>query len=205
MEYNSEIHNRKSIRLKEYDYSSNGAYFITICTHNHECLFEKFISLKNIVINQLNNVPERFPDIILDAFVIMPNHLHGIFFVGAINNGQSCVGALNKGHNVGAGLAPALNIERAGARPAPTNTMATATIGKIIGQYKSLCVNEWLQYIKKNNIDASGKFWQRNYYEHIIRNEQSLNKIREYIINNPLKWDLDEYNPVHRTPAHNVL
>ncbi|MBI5416687.1 hypothetical protein HZA55_01865 [Candidatus Poribacteria bacterium] len=202
MEYNSEIHNRKSMRLKNYDYSSSGAYFVTICTHNHECLFEKFVSLKDIVINQWNNIHERFPYIILDEFVIMPNHLHGIFFIGALNN----IGAVNKGQAVGAGLAPALNIERAGARPAPTNTMTTTTIGKIIGQYKSLCVNEWLQYIKKNNIDALGKFWQRNYYEHVIRNEQSLNEIREYIVNNPLKWDLDEYNPVRRvTDTHDVL
>jgi REP element-mobilizing transposase RayT len=98
----------------------------------------------------------------------MPNHIHGIIIVGAT-------------------LAVALN-NRAGARPAPT-------VGEIVGTFKSLCVNDWLIYLKENKIDAIGKFWQRNYYEHIIRNENELNKIRGYIQNNPLKWSLDRENP----------
>ena len=69
------------------------------------------------------------------------------------------------------------------------------TIGEIIGTFKSLCILDWLIYIKEKRIDAIGKFWQRNYYEHIIRNEDELNKIREYIRNNPLKWHLDRENP----------
>ena len=61
--------------------------------------------------------------------------------------------------------------------------------------FKSLCVHDWLKYIKENRIDIVGKFWQRNYYEHVIRKEDELNKIREYIQNNPLKWHLDRENP----------
>jgi len=74
---------------------------------------------------------------------------------------------------------------RAPARGAPT-------IGQIIGGFKSLCVTEWLKYIKQNNLNISGKFWQRNYYEHIIRDEQELNRIQEYIINNPKNWKTDK-------------
>src|SRR3972149_10148006 len=84
---------------------------------------------------------------------------------------------------------PQAGEKRAGASPAPT-------IGEIIGIFKSLCLHGWLKYIKENRIDAVGKFWQRNYYEHIIRNEDELNQIRKYIAENPLKRERDEENPI---------
>ena len=102
--------------------------------------------------------------------------LHGIFIVGT---GRSA-------KNVGATLAVAQN-NGAGARPAPT-------VGEIVGTFKSLCIHDWLICIRKQ-VECRWKLWQRNYYEHIIRNEDELNKIREYIQNNPLKWDLDKENP----------
>jgi len=77
---------------------------------------------------------------------------------------------------------------RAGARPAPT-------VGEIVGAFKSLCINDWLKYIKENNIKETGKFWQRNYYEHVVRDEKDFNEIREYIINNYLEWNEDTENP----------
>ncbi|KRT65801.1 MAG: hypothetical protein XU11_C0019G0022 [Candidatus Dadabacteria bacterium CSP1-2] len=170
MKYNPDIHHRKSIRLKGYDYSQGGACFITICARNKELYFQQHPELKRILIRQWQEIPDRYANIRLDEFVIMPNHIHGIIIVGAT-------------------LAVAQAREkRAGARPAPT-------IGEIIGIFKSLCLHDWLKYIKENRIDAVGKFWQRNYYEHIIRNEDELNKIREYIQNNPLKWNLDRENP----------
>ena len=173
MRYNPEIHHRRSIRLKEYDYSQCGGYFINICTKNRECYFEKYSVLKNIIKTEWENIPNRYPHIELDEYVIMPDHFHGIIFV------------------VGAGLAPAQNnvlhdrFHWATARVAPT-------IGDVVGSFKSRCVVEWLKYISKNNINEFGKFWQRNYYEHIIRNEPELNRIREYIINNPIQWQLDK-------------
>lgn len=170
MKFNPDIHHRRSIRLKNYDYSQDGAYFITICTNNRECYFQKYPPLKTIIKNQWENIPTHYPNVELDEYVIMPNHIHGIILVV-----------------VGATLAVAQNHYRAGARPAPT-------IGDIIGSFKSLCVVKWLQYMNKNNIHELGKFWQRNYYEHIIRNEKELNNIREYIINNPLQWKIDHEN-----------
>ena len=182
MKYYPDVHHRKSIRLKEYDYSQPGAYFITICTDNKELYFEQYPQLKQMVNRQWHEITSRFDNIQLDEFIIMPNHIHGIIFVGA---------TLAVAPNNRAGARPAPTIapnNRAGARPAPT-------IGEIIGMFKSLCVHDWLKYIKENRIDIVGKFWQRNYYEHVIRKEDELNKIREYIQNNPQRWHLDRENP----------
>ena len=118
----------------------------------------------------------------------MPNHIHGILIiVGATLAVALKKSAIPNKHEI---QNNSKFKERAPARDAPTKM---ATIGEIIGSYKSLCVTEWLEYISSNKLDYIGKFWQRNYYEHIIRDEPELNKIREYIINNPLKWLEDEY------------
>jgi REP element-mobilizing transposase RayT len=169
MIYNPDKHHRKSIRLKEYDYTQEGAYFITPCTRGKKLYFELYPELKHIVQTQWESLPKCFPNIALDAFVIMPNHVHAIIIVGAT-------------------LAVAQS--RAGASPAPT-------LGNVVGTFKSLCVNEWLRYIKQNNLNAVGAIWQRNYYEHIVRNELELNQVREYIVTNPLKWYFDRENPSH--------
>ena len=168
MKYDQDIHHRRSIRLKGHDYSQIGAYFVTICTHSRNLYFEIYSGLKEIVISQWQALSRRYPDLTLDEFVIMPNHFHGILFVGAT-------------------LAVARK-DGAGARPAPT-------VGEIVGAYKSLCIHDWLVYIEEKKIRALGKFWQRNYYEHVIRTDDELNRIREYIRNNPLKWSLDRENP----------
>ena len=132
--------------------------------------FEEYQELNQIVVKQWKDIPNRYSNIKLDEFTVMPNHIHGIIFI------------------VEATLTTAQKIDRAGARPAPT-------IGDVVGTFKSLCVNDWLIYIKEYNVNTIGRFWQRNYYEHIIRNDNELNEIREYIRNNPLSWDLDKENP----------
>jgi REP element-mobilizing transposase RayT len=120
-------------------------------------------SLGEIVHNEWLEVPNRFVNVQLDEFVIMPNHIHGIIFVGA-----TLVVARGK---------------RAGTRPAPT-------LGKIVGTFKSSCVHNCVE-----SRLTIRKLWQRNYYEHIIRDEDDLNHIRGYIINNPVTWELDNENP----------
>ena len=191
--YSPETHHRRSIRLRGYDYSQAGAYFITICTQNRECFFGEIIDNEmrfneygNIVLKQWDAIPERFPSIELDAFVVMPNHIHGIIFVGApLAGALVCAGACEN--------------MRATARVAPTKDMrATArvapTVGEIIGAYKSLSMHHCLQWVKQNEPQRYlGKLWQRNYYEHIIRDDDDLNRIREYILNNPANWEDDEY------------
>ena len=153
---------RKSLRLKGHNYSSDGYYFITICTYNRDPYFEWHPQLKCIIEQTWVSLPLRFPNIQIDEFIVMPDHFHGIVGI------------------VGAGLAPALNNDQAAARAAPT-------VGQMIGTFKSLCVYQWSEFITSNGLNISCKFWQRNYYDRIIRNESELNKIRQYIQNNPVE------------------
>lgn len=196
MEYNPKIHHRKSIRLKGYDYSQAGAYFITICCQDRECRFGKIVvgaSLPNaqqgiaptmelnefgqIAYNEWAKLQERFTNFELDIFQIMPNHVHGIIVLN-----ESIA-------NVGAGFTPAQNDDDADNR---VRVNRTPTVGDIVGAYKSLVANACLEIYKSKN-KTMGKLWQRNYHEHIIRNEQSYQTISGYIINNPAKWNDDKF------------
>jgi len=167
--------------LSDYDYSQFGYYFVTICTRDRESCFAEYPKLKNIVLEQWQALPNKFSNIDLDEYVIMPNHLHGIVVINDVS--------------VGATLAVAQNTAAGRAGASPTPIMNRLTLGDIIGTFKSISVNKWLKHIRQNNIDALGIFWQRNYYEHIIRDQKSLNRIRQYIISNPNNWETDENNP----------
>lgn len=176
---------RHSIRLRDYDYSQSGAYFVMICTYNKECLFGQVVDGKMVlndarkmIFEEWQELAVRFPYIELDECMIMPNHFHGIVIVGA----TLVVAQINT-----------VNTERAGTRPAPTRK---TTIGDIVGAFKSITTDQYIDGVKTRNWQPfNGKLWQRNYYEHVIRNENDLNQIRQYIIDNPAKWDLDEENP----------
>lgn len=176
MTYNPKIHHRRSIRLDGYDYSRIGGYFVTICTNKNRCLFGDIVDgamilndIGRIVDSCWRNIPERFASIRLDKHTIMPNHIHGIIIVGA-----PLAGAQNA------------HIHRATARVAPT-------VGDVVGTFKSLCVKHCLDYIKHNESSQHlGKFWQRNYYEHVIRDHDDLAHIRQYIHTNPARWEEDE-------------
>jgi REP element-mobilizing transposase RayT len=183
--YNPNIHHRRSIRLKGYDYSKAGLYFITICCQDRICRFGKIVG-NEMILNDFGQIAfdewiklsDRFTNLDLDLFQIMPNHMHGIIVL----------------NDVGATLAVAPNVAavgniRAGASPAPTYTVCD-----IVGAYKSLVANGCLDIYKSKN-EKMGKLWQRNYHEHIIRNEQSHQTISNYIVNNPAKWENDKFNP----------
>jgi len=173
--------NRRSIRLRGYDYSHAGAYFVTICTRNRACLFGEIV-VGEMVKTVWNKLPDRFPNIDLDAFIIMPNHIHGI----VVLVGAPLVGAHSDNVIHGA------TVDRSTTRVAPT-------VGDVVGAFKSLVTVEYTRGVKQSGWTRfDGKLWQRNYYEHIIRDENELNLIRQYIINNPLKWDSDRENPVVR-------
>ena len=166
MRYNPNIHHRRSIRLKGYDYSRPGWYFVTICTWKRRYFFEMYPVLKSIVKQCWDEMPQRYHGVSIDEFVIMPNHLHGIIV-----------------------------IEEGGASKAQNNAQAESgriSLGRIVGEFKSLCVHNWLNEIKRNEIEARGKFWHWNYYERIIRDERELERVRLYIRNNPLKWENDD-------------
>lgn len=188
--YNPHIHHRRSIRLKGYDYSQAGLYFVTICCQDRICRFGKIENGEmilnpngEIAHNEWIKLAERFPNMEMDVFQIMPNHMHSIIL-------------LNNHGSVGAGFTPAHDDENDDNRATANNNRATATVaptvGDIVGAYKSLVANGCLEIYKSNN-ETMGKLWQRNYYEHIIRNEQSYQTISKYIINNPAKWNDDKF------------
>lgn len=181
MEYNPEIHHRRSIRLKGYDYSQVGAYFVTICTNNRESFFENE-SIKEIAEKYWKEIPNNFKNIELDEYIIMPNHLHGIIVI----------------KNVGAVHEPPNN-RAIHELPLQSKQQYKIFLPQIIGWFKMNSAKSINKILKREGQP----FWQRNYYEHIVRNETELNKIREYIINNPLKWELDFENPERKKEYKN--
>ncbi|MBI4619200.1 MAG: hypothetical protein HY739_03395 [Desulfobacterales bacterium] len=182
MKYNPEKHHRRSIRLKGYDYSQQGGYYMTIVTQNRECLFGNVADGK-MVLNDAGwvaqtcwlEIPNHFPNVHLDAFIIMPNHIHGIIFIIDNEMGKS-VGVQN--------FEP---LQRSNQNK--YQQIISHSIGSIIRGFK-IGVTKWFRH----NTDIY-TVWQRNYWEHVIRDENELNHIREYIINNPLKWESDDENP----------
>ncbi|CAG0961673.1 hypothetical protein ANRL3_00918 [Anaerolineae bacterium] len=180
MKYDPQKHHRRSIRLKGYDYTQAGAYFITICVHNRECLFGEIIDGEmrlneygQIVAEEWAKSSEIRKEIEMDEWVVMPNHIHGIVVIA------DSVGA----HGVGAhGRAPlrAAHLQR-----------QPRSLGSFVAGSKSATTKR----INMMRGTQGAPVWQDNYYEHIVRNENDLNRIREYIINNPARWDADQENP----------
>jgi REP element-mobilizing transposase RayT len=186
LKYNQEKHHRRSVRLQGYDYSGPGAYYITICAWNRECIFGEIID-GEMKLNEYGKVVHREwmctgnirPNVELDEFVIMPNHIHGIL---AINYRMN---VLRRG------------MPRRGVLPyTPANVglrSPSQTIGAIIRGFKSTVTKSINILCNTPGIPV----WQRNYFEHVIRNEKELFRIREYIRINPVQWDMDEENPVN--------
>lgn len=179
--YNQAKEYRKSLRLKRYDYSQTGAYFITLCSQNKEYLFAKIFEGNegNIELNPIGKIaseywfqiPEHFQNVELDAFIVMPNHIHGIIILSK-----------KRAQNI----EPQKNSELLHNE---FQHIILQSLGSIIRSYKS-SVTHWC------HVHGYDHFrWQRNYYEHVIRNEDDLNTIREYILYNPSKWKLDTENP----------
>ena len=181
-----EARRRRSIRLKGYDYSRTGAYFVTTVTQNRLCLFgdvvgdEMHLNEAGIMAQKMwETLPHRFPGIDLDAFVIMPNHIHGII---AINEPVGASLASTQANSMATG-------ERATTRVAPT-------LGDVMGAYKSLTTIEYARGVTTWGWQSfDRRLWQRNYYERVIRDGRELDRAREYIANNPMQWALDSENP----------
>ena len=160
---------RKSIRLKHYDYSQNGAYFVTICTHQRECLLGEIVGATLcgrpnkpdlLAEKWILEIENKFSNTKINKYIIMPNHIHLILVMD------------NK-----------------------TGDHAGSPLHEIIDWYKTMTTNEYIRGVKNNLFPPFNKHvWQRGYYEHIIRNEISYNEIWEYIDTNPLKWELDCYH-----------
>jgi putative transposase len=194
MIYNPDIHHRRSIRLKGYDYSQAGAYFVTLCAWNKEYLFGEIVDGKmllneygEIVIKCWEAIPSHFVNVGCDEFVVMPNHVHGIItitnvgaqfiapsYVDCHTSRYSAINQNNKKNVINQGA-----INRA------------PTVGGIMRSFKARCTC----MINQIRNTPGTPVWQRNYYEHIIRDDRELQAIREYIRYNPIKWNEDEENP----------
>ncbi len=180
MKYNPDIHHRRSIRLRNYDYSQTGAYFVTICVQHRECLFgeitDRVMRLNdagNIVAEQWKWLGKQYDHVELDEWRIMPNHMHGIIVITDVVGG----GGLRKG----------------GSRTAPTGNapVKRKPLGRLIGAFKTVST----KHVNILRNTPGNKLWQRNYWEHIIRNNTELQRICEYIQNNPARWQEDALHP----------
>ena len=188
MAYNPTKHHRQSIRLKGYDYSKAGLYFITICCQDRVCRFGN-VENGEMLLNEYGQIayqewiklPERFSNFGLDVFQIMPNHVHGIIKLNEPNAGTGFTPVQTPAQTM---IDNDVTIDN------KTTTRVSPAIPDIVGAYKSLVANECLKIYKMNN-ETMGKLWQRNYWDHIIKNEWSYKKISEYIVNNPANWDND--------------
>lgn len=187
----SQKHHRKSPRLPDYDYSQSGAYFVTLCAHHRQPLFGlvdgdemNLNACGEIAFNCWTVIPEHFQQVELDMFVVMPNHIHGILVIHnkELDNTEESSNPLP---SVGLRHAstlqkPPLN-QRRGAK--------SGSLGAIIGSYKSAVTHAIREYENSPKLPI----WQRSFHDHIIRNETSLNKLREYIQTNPARWTEDRY------------
>ena len=164
---------RRSIRLPHYDYAQRGVYFITLCVQHRRSLFGDVIDgsmvLKNLgesVATEWRRTSEIRPNIVVDEFVVMPNHLHGLIVMEPLRRGVS--------HTPG------------GKFRSPAQT-----VGAIVRGFKGSTT----RLINELQGTPGVMLWQRNYYEHIVRHDRELQRIREYIANNPAQWALDRKNP----------
>ena len=165
LKLNLDKHNRKSIRLKGFDYSTTQHYFITICCNFREPLFGHIRHEKSVLNNAglmvdafWVHLPNKFPNIKLNAYIVMPNHIHGIIEIVS------------------------------------TDKLLGTPLHTIVQWFKTMTTNAYIKNVHTNNWSAfSGKLWQRNYYEHIIRNEKSLSAIMQYIHANPKNWLQDQH------------
>lgn len=170
------------MRLEGYDYASAGAYFVTICTEGRICLFGEIVAAEMQLseIGQIatacwDQLPQHYPRLELDAWVVMPNHVHGII---VLDSGDS--GLFDKDGSplsVGEGL-----------RPSPATHLSLPEVVRAFKSFSARRINEW-------RGTTGTKVWQRSYYDHIIRSDASLWKFRQYIENNPLQWEMDQLHP----------
>ena len=199
-----ELPQRKSLRLRGYDYSQNGLYFITICTQNRFCFFGN-INDGNMILNEsgqmiqywLQQIPSKFPDIYLHEYIVMPNHIHFIVEkIAIMENMDDCNVDVTDIHvadaHAGAPLRGHPQYDNPHGGYGIHNIQTNKTIGAICNWLKTMTTNNYIRGVKQKNwVPFHNKLWHRNYYDIIIRNEESFFRIATYIRNNPKKWDID--------------
>lgn len=187
MRFDPQRHHRRSIRLKGYDYTQAGAYFVTLITHQRECILGEIVAeemraspLGEIAAACWDDLPHHFTNAALDAWVVMPNHLHGIVVITTEKSEASAQTVSRPPDSLAADASPLQ----------PIGTQS-GSWGAIIQNFKSVAARK----INQRRSTPGAPVWQRNYYERIIRNERELDATRRYIAQNPLRWALDKDNP----------
>ncbi len=194
VEFDPDVHHRRSIRLPEFDYSQAGSYFVTICTRDHACVFgvvdgDAVVlgAAGNVVAEEMSRVEDRFPGVLVEAVVIMPNHVHAIIVIED-QSPAAGLGVMNHAlTDVRRGPVGAQFIAPGHQRDARSDvTNSAATLGKIVRAFKASSART----IRRDLDPDFG--WQRNYYERVIRNERELRTFHEYILTNPARWVTDD-------------
>ncbi|MHB8712140.1 MAG: transposase [Trichloromonadaceae bacterium] len=189
MSFNPDFHHRRSIRLRGYDYSRAGAYSVTLCAWQRECLFGEVVDGEmmlndagRLVTAIWDSLPLRYQGLEVDAFVTMPNHIHGIIVindpVGAIHESPGSV----------------LEVKTRAIRESSQQGRRTMTLSKVVG-YLKMNTAKGINQMRNN---PGVPVWQRDYYERVIRDERELAAIRQYIADNPAKWAEDENHPARQ-------
>jgi len=177
---------RRSIRLQGYDYSQSGVYYVTVCTRERQCLFGAVMdgqmqlnAAGQILQSVWESLPQFYEGVESDAFVVMPNHVHGIIII------RAAVGAIHESPLRSASSTPSRILDR-----------RRMLLSKIIGRFKMVSAKQ----INVQRDTPGVPVWQRNYYEHVIRDEETLRRIRQYIADNPAQWEFDRENPAALAP-----
>ncbi len=180
MPYDPHKHHRRSIRLQGYDYTASGIYFVTICVQNRHCVMGEVINgemilspIGRIVADAWCWLAEQYDYVMLGAWTVMPNHLHGLLMLVDMPTLGSGRGTSRRG----------------GSRAAPTGKVKP--LGQLIGAFKTVSTKA----INELQETPGTRFWQRNYYERIVRNEREQRAIEQYIYNNPATWPEDKLHP----------
>lgn len=224
MAFDPTRHCRRSIRLRDYDYTRAGAYFITICSRDRSCIFAdvrdgdvRLTPVGEVIGRCWEAILEHFPAVELDAFVIMPNHVHGIIVLGSDEN--------NRGAEVGTACRAPTG-ERATAPGRVEGRSSVEQFGHPVAGSVPTIIRSFKGAVTRAINDDSGRdtacrvllaqrlgpmppehipsVWQSNYHEHVIRNERSLERLRVYVAANPVRWEDDSLHPDHPDGARLV-
>ena len=199
MKYDPDKHHRRAMRLREHDYSEEGAYFITFCVAGRECLLSD-ISGADVALTAAGEdvlivwhaLPSRFPNVVLDEIVVMPNHVHAILLV------QNRSDSIRVGTPLAASRSADDQMSSVRDPHAPTiGTQQAASLPAIMRAFKSISAIAVNRVIGRAGVPV----WQERYYDHVIRDERDLERIRQYIRDNPAIWAEDKENPEYKPPT----
>ncbi len=223
-------HQRRSLRLRAYDYTGAGAYFVTICTQRHACLFGRILEGEmhlndagRMIQTVWAEIPAFYPGVDVDQFAVMPNHVHGIIVLAGgtpdgrtRDRGVACDGQARGPAPTGIGGDAGGAVLRNGAaisvpvgaapRGRPMDGGATEkarpmSLADVVHRFKTMTTRRYADGVKHRGWPAfAGRLWQRNYYEHVIRDDDPLDRIRQYILDNPTQWAADRENPAATEP-----